>query len=147
MQARVAAEEPWFLAYDIDPASGSDLLQAKLAADEGQGDAVLVSGNPVVGAALLRRHLHPAYRGVLQFALSVDPANRRQGVGRALAEAALAEARRLGSRRVQLAVVESNRPALALFEAAGFEREGRLRAAAEIDGARHDVIPMAKLLA
>jgi len=42
--------------------------------------------------------------------------------------------------------VASNRPALALFESVGFVAEGALRDAAEIDGVRHDVIPMGLIL-
>mgnify|MGYP003700656143 CR=1 FL=1 len=144
---RVAADAPFYLAYDIDPASGAEVLQAKLAGDEG-GDAIIVAAlqETIVGAALLRRHMHPAFAGVLQFALSVDPSWRRRGLGAGLTQAALDAAREAGARRVQLAVVDDNAGARRLFERAGFVVEGRLRAAAEIGGARHDVVAMACLL-
>ena len=147
LHARVAADAPWFLAYELDPASGAEVLQAKLAGDSRAGDAILAAGDPIVGAALLRKHRHPAFAGVLQLAVSVDPSSQRQGVGRALVAGALAEAERLGTRRVQLAVIERNLAAVSLFEAMGFEREGCLRSAAVIGETSYDVIPMAKLLA
>ncbi len=52
----------------------------------------------------------------------VDPAARRKGIGRALLGRAVKTARTLpGLRRVRIAVVESNRPALRLYESEGFK--------------------------
>lgn len=140
---RVASEAAQFLAYDIDPVTGADMLKAKLAAGPG-GDGVLVAeaDGALVGMLLLRRHLHPAYRGVLQLGLAVDPDRRRQGIGRRLLRTAIVSARSAGVRRLQLAVVASNRPALDLFHREGFSIEGRLVEAAEIDGRRVDVVAM-----
>ncbi len=145
LNARMAADTAHFLAYDIDPASGADMLQAKLGRGEG-GDAILVAvaGEAVLGAALLRRHLHPAFEGVLQLGVSADPDRRRQGIGSALIAAALQAAAAARARRVQLAVVDGNAAALALFRAAGFVEEGRLVGAALIDGVARDVIAMAR---
>ncbi|MGZ0189182.1 MAG: N-acetyltransferase family protein [Alphaproteobacteria bacterium] len=101
MNERVAAEAPFFLAYEMDPATGADVLQAKLGLGQG-GDAVLIAadGAEVIGAALLRRHLHPAFFGVLQLAVSIDPNWRGKGVGKALVAAAIDWARQEGARRV-----------------------------------------------
>jgi len=143
LNRRVAAEAAQFLAYDIDPVTGADMLKAKLAAGPG-GDRVLVAAaeGALVGMLLLRRHLHPAYQGVLQLGLAVDPDRRRQGIGRRLVRTAIASARTAGVRRLQLAVVADNRPALDLFHREGFSIEGRLIEAAEIDGRRIDVLAM-----
>ena len=46
---------------------------------------------------------------------------RRAGLGRALIEAALERAREHGCRRIELDVNEANAPALALYEACGFQ--------------------------
>ena len=54
--------------------------------------------------------------------LIVDPGRRGQGVGRALARALLAEARRLGWADVWLRVAPGNAPALRAYAAAGFAR-------------------------
>lgn len=57
--------------------------------------------------------------------LAVDPAVRRRGVGRALLDAALREARGRGARTLYLQVRESNDAARRLYEGAGFRRVGR----------------------
>lgn len=54
----------------------------------------------------------------------VDPAARRQGLGRALVEAVVAWARARGATQVDLHVTESNGAALALYRRCGFELTG-----------------------
>lgn len=149
LNRRVAADAPYLLAYELDPATGAEVLQAKLgdARDGGDGVLVAVAADVVVGALMLRRHRHPAFDGVLQLGLAVDGVWRGRGIGRGLVAKAIEDARMAGCRRLQLAVVDGNAPALALFRSAGFDEEGRMRAAAAIAGARHDVIAMAMTLA
>ena len=59
--------------------------------------------------------------GVL-YDLVVDEAHRREGIGSALMEAALAGLEKLGAPRVLLFTAEKNQVAQALFERAGFRR-------------------------
>ena len=56
--------------------------------------------------------------------VSVLPEYRRRGIGRALVEALCAEARARGARLLHLEGRASNSPALALYEASGFVRDG-----------------------
>lgn len=57
----------------------------------------------------------------------VDPAARGSGVGRAMAEHSLSEARRLGFRAMQFNfVVSTNEPAVHLWQALGFKIVGTL---------------------
>jgi len=56
--------------------------------------------------------------------LAVRPAYRRQGIGRALLEAVLEEARRQGADRVTLEVRKSNEAAQRLYQALGFAAKG-----------------------
>jgi ribosomal protein S18 acetylase RimI-like enzyme len=59
--------------------------------------------------------------GVVQD-LVVDPANRRQGIGGKLLEAALKALKAKGAKQVVLSTAEGNEPAQRLFAAAGFRR-------------------------
>jgi len=106
---------------------------------------VVVDGSIQV-AFLARAHAHPAFAGVIQLGLSVDPDHRSAGLGRELMKAAVNWAKSQNCRRLQLAAVASNKPALTLFESIGFVPEGALRDAAEIDGVRHDFIRMGPML-
>jgi ribosomal protein S18 acetylase RimI-like enzyme len=78
--------------------------------------------------------------------IAVDPARRRQGVGRALIDAALAEAGRRGARRLTLRVLGSNEAARRLYEVAGFAVEGVLRGEFFLAGAYVDDVYMAREL-
>ncbi len=60
--------------------------------------------------------------------ITIGVGQPRQGIGRDLLRAGLALAARRGVRRVHLEVAEDNEPALALYAAAGFQRNGRRRA-------------------
>lgn len=57
-----------------------------------------------------------------------------QGVGRALMAAAIDAARETGMTRLELTVMEHNRPALGLYLACGFQIEGLRRESMWVDG-------------
>jgi|SRR5580658_506544 ribosomal-protein-alanine N-acetyltransferase len=57
----------------------------------------------------------------------VAPEFRRRGTGAALLKAILGWARKQRAQRVELEVRAGNRPAIALYERAGFIRDGRRR--------------------
>jgi [ribosomal protein S18]-alanine N-acetyltransferase len=59
--------------------------------------------------------------------VAVHPDFWRQGIGRALVQAALEKAAELGFERVMLEVRESNHAAQRLYRAFGFEEDGRRR--------------------
>lgn len=75
--------------------------------------------------------------------LAVDPGWQRRGVGRALLDAAIAEARKRDARRVVLRVLGSNAAARALYEQFGFRTEGILRQQFLLDGSYVDDVFMA----
>jgi GNAT superfamily N-acetyltransferase len=75
-----------------------------------------VEGAIVGGCALLRND-----DGSFELAkMAVDPAVRGRGVGRALGEAAIARARVLGARRVELLSNTRLAPAITLYKSLGF---------------------------
>jgi ribosomal protein S18 acetylase RimI-like enzyme len=75
--------------------------------------------------------------------LAVDPARQRQGVGKALLDAAAAEARARGARRLTLRVLAHNEAARRLYERAGYVLEGVLRGEFCLDGEYVDDMLMA----
>jgi ribosomal protein S18 acetylase RimI-like enzyme len=54
--------------------------------------------------------------------LVVDPAHRRQGIGRLLLDATLKALKAMGAKQVVLSTAEGNEPAQRLFADAGFRR-------------------------
>jgi RimJ/RimL family protein N-acetyltransferase len=88
--------------------------------------AVFVAENEqgVVGRLSIARDPHPASRHVADLGLMVAAHARRQGIGWALLEQAVAWARELGVRKLELHVFPHNEPAIRLYERFGFVREG-----------------------
>jgi RimJ/RimL family protein N-acetyltransferase len=97
----------------------------------------------VVARLSLARDPHPASRHVADLGLMVAAGRRRRGIGTALLEEAVAWARSVGVRKLELHVFPWNEPALRLYEAFGFEREGLRRRHYERDGEEVDAILMA----
>jgi ribosomal protein S18 acetylase RimI-like enzyme len=76
--------------------------------------------------------------------ISVDPERRSLGVGRALIDAAAAEASARGARRLTLRVLGPNTAARRLYESAGFVVEGIQREEFFLDGKYVDDVLMAR---
>ena len=86
---------------------------------------------------LKRRHI------ALLWGMYVRPEHRRTGVGRQLVAAVLDRLRELpGLEIVQLGVTAGNEPAVALYEAFGFEAYGREPAAIRVAGSDYDELLM-----
>jgi L-phenylalanine/L-methionine N-acetyltransferase len=97
----------------------------------------------LVGRLSLARDTHPASAHVADLGLMVAKDARRQGVGRALLEAAVEWARVAGIRKLELHVFPWNAAAIALYETFGFEREGFRKAHYHRGGEFVDAILMA----
>jgi len=87
-----------------------------VAEDEEEGE--------LVGRISLARDQHPASYHVADLGLMVSASYRRQGIGRALLEAAVGWAREAGVTKLELHVFPWNEPGIRLYEQFGFEREG-----------------------
>ena len=86
----------------------------------------------------------PSHAHVLMVAgLGVDPEAQGRGVGRALVEAAVAEARARGARKLTLRVLGGNVTARRLYERCGFVVEGVLAREFLLDGEYADDVFMA----
>lgn len=113
--------------YD-DVTPGPAALASRLADLVERGDTVVVlGGSPPCGVAVLR--LRPAIWTLAEEAylaeLYVAPAQRGKGLGRALLDRCIAEARRRGADRIELGTSEADVAAIGLYERFGFtNREG-----------------------
>jgi ribosomal protein S18 acetylase RimI-like enzyme len=88
---------------------------------------VAESGGRVVGTYLLRPNRPGLGSHVANAAFMVSPSARGLGVGRAMGEHCLAEARRLGYRAMQFNfVVSTNEAAVKLWQRLGFRIAGTL---------------------
>ena len=97
----------------------------------------------LIGRLSIARDQHPASVHVADLGLMVAKDARRQGVGRALLDAAGEWARGVGVRKLELHVFPWNEAAIALYEAFGFEREGYRKAHYHRGGEDVDAILMA----
>lgn len=104
-------------------------------------DAQLV-GELSIKAVSSRR----AVQHVATLGMSVKPAHRRKGIGRALMNAAIEWAPSAGIKRIELYVYARNAPAIALYEACGFRVEGTRRGFIREGDAYLDDVVMARLL-
>ena len=100
-------------------------------------------GDAVVGRLSLARDVHPASAHVADLGLMVAATHRRRGVGRGLLDQAVAWAESAGVRKLELHVFPWNEPAIALYDAFGFEREGLRKGHYLRDGVPVDAILMA----
>jgi RimJ/RimL family protein N-acetyltransferase len=144
--ARAVGVEPggWLLTSDRWRSAGDE--RRFLRSVRGHPDAavfVAEADGAVVGRLSLSRDPHPASRHVADLGLMVEAGHRRRGIGRALLERAVEWARGAGVKKLELHVFPWNEPALRLYEAFGFEREGLRRGHYLRDGEYVDAILMA----
>ena len=103
----------------------SERIRREIAPSPGWfGFVVAQDGRQVVGVAGTGRSADDAETCEL-FALYVDPCAQRRGIGRRLVAQAIAAADATGARRLQVAVMPGNLPAVRFYEACGFTFAGR----------------------
>ena len=109
----------------------------------GNPQFVALAAGEVVGWCDVRRHVFPAHahRGTL--GMGIVPTYRGRGLGLRLLDATLEAAFDASFVRVESDVHADNARAIALYERAGFVREGVTRDAVFVDGDYRDAIAMA----
>jgi RimJ/RimL family protein N-acetyltransferase len=145
----LAREAALLFVTPIDPATGGATVRQYLEAMAASGNsAVLVAerNGALIGVATGNGGTHPSKRGVVEIGIGVLAAQQGIGVGTALLAALERWAREAGVHRLQLPVVTSNAPALALYRKSGFTVEGVLRESVVTNSSKLDQYMMAKLL-
>jgi L-phenylalanine/L-methionine N-acetyltransferase len=128
LAAAVSAEpEGWLISIAGEWRSAGDERRYLKALRRYPHAAVFVAewdDGTLVGRLSVGRDPHPASTHVADVGLMVALDARRQGVGKALMQAAVDWARQAGVRKLELHVFPWNKAAIALYDSFGFEREG-----------------------
>src|SRR5439155_22352684 len=127
---RLALEAALLFVMPMDPETGAEELSQFLWATAGSGNnAMLVAeaAGALVGLATATGGAHPAKRGAVEIGSGVLDEHQGRGIGTTLMAALEAWARDAGIHRLQLPVVATNAPAIALYRKCGFVIDGVLR--------------------
>ncbi|MBA7618618.1 Mycothiol acetyltransferase [subsurface metagenome] len=101
----------------------------------------------LIGYAQLHRETHPRRRGMAELSVYLHQDYHGAGLGTAITQTLLQEARAQGVHKVNLGTVDENETAIRLFTKLGFEQEGRLRDCFySDDNLYHDIIMMGLIL-
>ena len=111
----------------------------------GRPEFVVVSAGEVVGWCDILPKDRPTYAHGGVLGMGLLPPFRGQGIGADLIQRSLDGARTFGLHRVELTVRENNTSAVKLYKNVGFEVEGLLRDAVQVDGVYENVILMSVL--
>lgn len=141
----VAAEsEGWLLATHAARSVADERRYLRLARSHPDAAVYVVEEDgALVGRLSLARDPHPSSPHVADLGLMVAAAHRRRGIGRALLEEAVAWAEGASVTKLELHVFPWNEPAIRLYEAFGFRREGLRQGHYLRDGVEVDAILMA----
>ncbi len=138
--------EAWLISVDGDWRSPADERRYLKALRRYAHAAVFVAeaeDGALVGRLSVARDQHPASAHVADLGLMVASGHRRRGIGKALLETAVRWAEANGVRKLELHVFPWNEPAILLYEAFGFEREGYRKAHYHRAGEDVDAVLMA----
>ena len=145
-EAVSAEPEGWLISVAGEWRSAGDERRYLKALRRYQHAAVFVAETEegrIVGRLSVGRDPHPASAHVADVGLMVALDARRQGVGRALLQAAVDWASATGVRKLELHVFPWNTAAIALYDSFGFEREGYRKGHYRRGGEDVDAILMA----
>ena len=119
----------WILAADTWRSSSDERRYLRSVQRHPDAAVFVAEDDGRIAARLsLSRDPHPSSRHVADLGLMVAQQHRRKGIGRMLLDEAVGWARASGIRKLELHVFPWNEPAIALYEAFGFVREGYRKA-------------------
>lgn len=117
----------------------------KIVLTNGLPQVVAAEDGKILGWCDVIPHAEEGFTHVGRLGMGVRAACRRRGIGRRLLAECLRNAKNYGLEKVELEVFEGNTPAIHLYEAFGFQCEGRKAKARKLDGAYQDSILMGLL--
>jgi RimJ/RimL family protein N-acetyltransferase len=144
----VARERRYLGLIDAPPLADSIKFIENIVANDWPlfvAEAISETGGRIVGWCDIGRMTRPGTEHCGVLGMGLLPDWRGQGLGRRLADTALAKAAAIGLERVQLDVYADNARAIALYEKLGFVLEGKRRRARKLDGVYTDILTMAIL--
>ena len=123
-----------------------DVLNLINASGPESGKVFLIAriGSTVVGTLTFGRHAKDELSHGGEFGMSVHQQFRQQGIGMRLIGAMEKWAEEQGIEKIDLQVWSNNIGGLALYEKAGYQREGIRKGAVKRDGVLFDIILMTK---
>ena len=132
--------------FDVEPRSLED--RREWFGKHGSKHPVLVAGDGEAQgwASLSRWSDRAAYHASVEISVYVDEKARGKGMGRALMEAIVAEARRLGHHTILARIAGDNPVSIHLHEALGFVMAGTVREVGFKFGRWLDVVTMQLML-
>ncbi len=144
----IVAESDRNIPLDLDEVRGEAeqrQLLADLAASPTSVMLLAEDAGQLVGEISVRGLPRRAHRHVGTLGMSVQRAHRGRGIGGQLMAAVLVACDATALTRIELTVFTRNAPAIRLYEAHGFVREGLRRRTANIDGVDLDDLVMARV--
>jgi RimJ/RimL family protein N-acetyltransferase len=133
----VAAERTFIEQIEPFPLDQITRFQGGLIAKEGPVYYAVEDGR-VVGWADIFPNENPRLKHRASLGMGILKEYRGKGLGTQLLSAVLKKAKEFGLEKVELTVYKSNSSAVALYEKAGFEHEGIIRAYRKLDGIIYD---------
>lgn len=139
----VARERQFLRLVEAPPIAASrDFVSRNI--ENGNPHFIALVDDEVVGWCDICRDNSTGSQHVGSLGMGIMSSERGRGIGRALIEATLNQARS-SFRRVELDVYASNTSAIALYEKVGFVHEGRRLGAIHINGQDQDILMMGQL--
>jgi RimJ/RimL family protein N-acetyltransferase len=141
----VASERRYIALVEAPPLEGLRAFVRAVLNGAGVHLVAVDEADKVLGWCDVLRSPLEGFRHSGHLGMGLLPSARGKGVGRRLAEGAIASAWERGMERIELEVFASNEPAAALYRKLGFTVEGVRRRSRKLDGRYDDNVFMALL--
>jgi L-amino acid N-acyltransferase YncA len=112
-------------------------------AEAGLPEIIATADKKVIGFCDVSPNSAAGFTHLGRLGMGVRAEWRRQGIGRLLLNACLAQARKVGIEKIELEVFSDNTGAVKMYESFGFNREGVRAGVRKLEGRYQDLVLMA----